>query len=271
MSATLVPTVNTKYTPAQLVKGFIEAWIAMFSSTPKKESIGVIYAQMALETGLSKSMFNNNIGNVKYVAKTSDSDAIEYCMLKNVWEIEKGKKVIYQPPAPQTWFRSFKTLKNGVIFHFNFIRNNRYKDSWAAIEKGDTALFAHILREKGYYTAPESDYAKSMNYHFNLFMSNRYYEDALVEIAQNNQSKDPSQENSTPVQNELPTTPDALIPSQDATNPTPPVENSDESTPAQDRKQVEVSVWHKLEILFYNFLSAMPWIKLIELLTSKSK
>ncbi len=170
MPAKLVPTVRTTYTVPQLVLAFVEAWNRMYKQVPKKESIGVIYAQNALETGSTSSMWNNNIGNVKYLANAIDTEATEYCMLANTWEIINGKKVTFQPPSPVTWFRSFRTLADGVVYHFNFLRNKRYQSSWVAVEKGDPALFAHLLKLKGYYTAAEADYVKLMMYHYNQFM-----------------------------------------------------------------------------------------------------
>jgi flagellar protein FlgJ len=91
-------------------------------------------------------------------------------MLKNVWEIIGGKKVIFQPPHQATWFRAFPTLADGVAHHLDFLRNHRYKASWSAVDAGNPAAFAHLLKVAGYYTAPEADYIKLMNVYFNKFM-----------------------------------------------------------------------------------------------------
>lgn len=180
MPAKLVPTVRTTYSQADLIKAFVNAWFELYGEIPKKESIGVIFAQNALETGLTKSMWCNNIGNVKYVAKSTDDESIKYCMLANTWEIINGKKVIFQPPHPATWFRAFDTLKDGVVHHFEFLKNNRYKTAWVAVENGSPAEFAHLLKVKGYYTASEADYVKAMNYYFNSYMKSKDYENAIT-------------------------------------------------------------------------------------------
>jgi hypothetical protein len=165
-----------------MITGFVEGWRSLFGSLPKKECIGVIYAQNALETGSTASMWNNNIGNVKFVASANpdDDNGKQYMMLSNVWEIIKGQKVIFQPPHVATWFRSFPTLKEGVMFHLDFLKNHRYKSSWSAIEAGDPAQFAHLLKMQGYYTAPETDYVKAMNVYFKKFMADPTFENVIA-------------------------------------------------------------------------------------------
>jgi hypothetical protein len=183
MSATNVPAVRTKYTQQEMITGFIEGWKQLFNELPKKEAIGVIWAQNALETGSTASMWNNNIGNVKFVASANpDNDnGKSYMMLSNVWEIINGAKVIFQPPNPATWFCAFSTLKDGVMFHLDFLKNHRYKSAWGAIEAGDPAQFAHLLKMQRYYTAPESDYVKAMNVYFNKFMADKTFEAVIAQ------------------------------------------------------------------------------------------
>jgi flagellar protein FlgJ len=198
MSAKLVPTVKTTYNLNQLIKGLVEGWFKKFGSLPKRESIGVLYAQNALETGGTIAMWNNNIGNVKFQAsKNPEADnGIEYMMLSNVWEIINGKKVIFQPPHPATWFRSFPTLGDGVAHHLDFLRNHRYQKAWTAVEAGSPAQFAHLLKVAGYYTAPEADYTNAMNIYFKRFMKDPTF-DAVVASLQPKLNIDPATGNVT--------------------------------------------------------------------------
>lgn len=183
MTATNVPAVKTKYTQQQMITGFIEGWKQLFNELPKKEAIGVIWSQNALETGSTASMWNNNIGNVKFVpSKNPDDDnGKTYMMLSNVWEIINGQKVIFQPPNPATWFMAFPTLKDGVMFHLDFLKNHRYKSAWSAIEAGDPAQFAHLLKVQRYYTASEADYVKAMNIYFKKFMADPTFEQVIAQ------------------------------------------------------------------------------------------
>lgn len=170
-------TVKTTCSKSELIKGFVDGWIKQFNQIPSKESIGVLYAQNSLETGGTKYMWNWNIGNVKAVDKPGET--VEYCVLNNVWEIINGKRIILSPNDPGSWFRSFPTLADGVAHHFNFLKNNRYKHAWTAVESGNPAAFAHLLKVAGYYTASEADYIKLMNSFFNSYMKSNDYENAV--------------------------------------------------------------------------------------------
>lgn len=198
MPATLVPTTRTSYNGQQMIEGFVRGWFKQFGVLPKKEAVGVIWSQNALETGSTSSMWNNNIGNVKFVASKnpSDDDGKTYMMLANVWEIIGGKKVIFQPPHTATWFRAFPTLEEGVAFHLDFLKNHRYKAAWAAVESGSPAQFAHLLKMSGYYTAPEADYAKAMNSYFAKFMKDPTF-DTVVAALQPKLNIDPTTGNVT--------------------------------------------------------------------------
>lgn len=182
MPATAIPATRTKYTQQEMITGFVEGWLAQFGALPKKEAIGVVWAQNALETGSTASMWGNNIGNVKFVASKNpdDDNGKQYMMLSNVWEIINGQKVIFQPPNPATWFRAFPTLKEGVMFHLDFLKNHRYKSAWSAIEAGDPAQFAHLLKMQRYYTAPEADYVRAMNIYFKKFMADPTFESVIA-------------------------------------------------------------------------------------------
>lgn len=184
MSATLVPTVKTSYTVQQMISGFVQGWIKQFNVVPAKASIGVLWSQNSLETGGTTSCWNNNLGNVKFVpSKNPDDDNnIQYMMLANVWEIIGGKKVIFQPPNPATWFRAFATLADGVAFDLDFLKNHRYAAAWAAVEAGSPAQFAHLLKVAGYYTAPEVDYTNAMNSYFKKFMADPTFDQVVASL-----------------------------------------------------------------------------------------
>lgn len=185
MSATLVPTVRTKYTLNELIGGLVRGWFKKFGVIPKKSSIGVLYAQNALETGGTVSMWNNNIGNVKFVASKNpdDDNGKQYMMLANVWEVINGQKVTFQPPHPATWFRAYPTLGDGIAEHMDFLKNHRYQKAWVAVEAGDPTNFAHLLKVAGYYTAPESDYVRLMNTYFNKFMKDTTFETVVAALS----------------------------------------------------------------------------------------
>lgn len=187
MSAKLVPTIKTTFTQKEFVKALIGSWKNIYNVLPTKQQIGVIFAQWSIETGQGKFCWNNNIGNVKYIpSKNPENDNVEYMMLKNTWEIIKGEKIIFQPPSPQTWFRSFITLQDGVTFHLNFLRSNKYAKVWTAVEAGDPDGFAKLLKEVKYYTAPEALYIRNMHIHFDKFIKDNLFDEVLEEFKKEN-------------------------------------------------------------------------------------
>lgn len=228
MTAKLVPTVRTKYTLTELIRGLVEGWYKKFGVIPKKESIGVLYAQNALETGGTVAMWNNNIGNVKYVPTKGDDDW-QYMMLANVWEIVNGKKIIFQPPHQATWFRAFPTLGDGVAHHMDFLKNNRYKKAWGAVEAGDPAAFSHLLKVAGYYTASEEDYTKLMKSYFAKFMKDQTFEKVVAELT-------------PPPQPE----PEPLPVPEPTPQPEPPVEPAPQPAPKKTAIESVLDVFSKL-------------------------
>lgn len=183
--AKCVPVVKTECSEKDRIKGFILGWKQLVGDIPKKESISVLMAQNTVETGGTTHMFNWNVGNVKYHPSKNpeDDNDIEYMMLKNVWEILNGQKVIFEPPHQATWFRSFPTLAEGFAFHINFLKNKKsYKAAWTAVEAGDPVDFSRKLKAAWYYTAPEADYTKLLKFHFDKFMKDQGFEEMLAEI-----------------------------------------------------------------------------------------
>lgn len=174
----LVPTVRTSFSDLQLCSALIKAWYDEYKSLPSKESIGVLVSQKKIETG-SNYCWGWNIGNSK-VGNDEPGKIIKYQMLRGTWEIINGKKVIFEPPHRATWFMAFDTLAEGIRHHFDLLKNKRYKIAWAAVEKGDVPLFAHLLRQQGYYTAPEKDYINGMMAHYSLYKNSGNYEKALA-------------------------------------------------------------------------------------------
>ena len=68
--------------------------------------------------------------------------------------------------APHDWsrFRAYSSLKEGVL---DWVAGHRekarlHRDYLKALQAGDTASAAKVLKKAGYYTAPESEYASAM-------------------------------------------------------------------------------------------------------------
>ena len=101
-----VPLVKTTYSGEEIVKALIEAWQSLFGEVPSENVIGVLYAQNSQETGYSKSMYNNNIGNIKAVDRSVGT--VNYMVIPGTWEILNGKKVVLAQDNPGSRFLAFE-------------------------------------------------------------------------------------------------------------------------------------------------------------------
>lgn len=183
-----VPTVQTKFNIADFTKAFIVGWHSIYGNTPTKNQVAVVYAQWGLETGIGTFCWNFNIGNAKAV--DSLNETIQYCVLNGTWEMVNGVRVTLTDNDPGSWFRAFDSLNDGMTFHLNLLRNQRYKTAWSAVEAGDPAQFAFLLKKNGYYTASEASYLAAMNYYFKKFMADPTYETVMEGMVEANDKVD---------------------------------------------------------------------------------
>lgn len=130
--------------------------------TLSREGAGVLWAQYALETGRGSACWNFNIANTK-VTRAMAEAGVPFFMLPNTWEIEHGRRVVYQPPHEQTWFRAFDSLAEAMAHHLAFLAR-RYGEAWAHARSGNPTAFAIALKKRGYYTGSESVYAGSLRH-----------------------------------------------------------------------------------------------------------
>jgi flagellum-specific peptidoglycan hydrolase FlgJ len=147
-----IPATKTTITKAMFNAALHEAWPGV-----TRPAAAVLWAQYAIETGRGSACWNNNIGNVK----KSSNDGWDYTMLHSVWEILGGKKEVFQPPHPQTWFRSYASLGQGMRAQLDILKK-RWPKAWRFVELGDPDAFARALKAGGYYTAPVEQYATAL-------------------------------------------------------------------------------------------------------------
>lgn len=148
------PIVRTTFTLSDYAAAARDA-----DPTLSREAAGVLWAQYALETGRGSACWCNNIGNVKVTRRQAES-GVPFFMLPGTWEIIDGKRVVFDPPHEQTWFRWFPSLAEAMRHHLSFLEA-RYGEAWAALRSGDPTACALALKRRGYYTGPDSVYAAS--------------------------------------------------------------------------------------------------------------
>lgn len=179
-------TKTTTPTAREVVNMLQGAWDALTENGAR-----TLAAQFMAETGGGKYCFNWNLGNVK--APTSQP----HMYLHNVWEVDSAAGAnaqvaksgglahvatademkqhgwkcstaqaiaVFNPPHPQCRFRAYGSLSEGAQKWLGHHQRTAmsHPDFIAALNDGDTVKVAHILKQVGYYTANESDYARAM-------------------------------------------------------------------------------------------------------------
>lgn len=177
--------VKTDVTPQQMAMALYESYWKYFHSWPSKDTIRVLLAQWALETGWGKHMWCYNVGN----AKSRPGDGHDYCFFKcnEIIPAAKAKKLLAEDPSrvsitthradglcvvwfspKHLWsrFRAFKTLEEGVYDHLRMVVQT-FDRAWPFAVAGDPAGYSHALKLQGYYTADEASYTKTLKSVFN--------------------------------------------------------------------------------------------------------
>jgi hypothetical protein len=151
--------------------------------------LALALAKTALETGRWTKIHKFNWGNVKcsatYVGMYTCFGCDEIIKGKRIWfdpdtaydpkdplglPNAKFPKPAVPPGNPQTRFRAFANMYDGVDQYVTFIHGGRYKAAWAALLTGDAHAYIHALKVAGYFTADESVYYNSVASIYNEFL-----------------------------------------------------------------------------------------------------
>jgi hypothetical protein len=181
-----VPTKTTTPTAGDVVALVRQAWPEL-----NEDGARTLAAQFMHETGGGRFCFNWNLGNVK-----SGPDNL-HMYLRNVWEVDTPERAqaqvagsgglghiatadeikqhgwscpagmavaVFDPPHPQSRFRAYVSLPDGAqrwVAHHQATAQ-KHPEFLAELNAGDCAAVAKTLKQVGYYTGGESDYANSM-------------------------------------------------------------------------------------------------------------
>lgn len=125
---------------------------------PSIESLAILWAQSALETGRWKngSIYNWNFGNVK---RLPDQKYTSY----KCSEIINGKNQWFYPYHPQTFFAAWETAEEGSLAYLNFLtKKKRYAGAWQEVLNGNPIKYCAALKSAGYFTADLVLYTKGV-------------------------------------------------------------------------------------------------------------
>lgn len=166
----MVQLIEDKLTPLTQGEAALklnEAWKRFYGKDASIDSLSLLWAQSALETGRWKKLHCYNWGNVKKrhahpKYKSITDDGHDYCMYR-CNEILNGKVEWFDPPHPQTHFRAYHSAADGASDYLRLVANKkRYKKAWSQVLKGDPVAYCKELKKAGYFTANLYHYTKGV-------------------------------------------------------------------------------------------------------------
>lgn len=155
----------TKLGEGEATYSLREAYKRVIGEYPTKQTLAILIAQTALETGRWKSMHNGNWGNIK--SRPNDG---RYWTMFECGEIINGKEVIFKPPHDQCKFRAYLTPIDGAEDYIKFLKTTRYTKALAQLQNGKVAEYTTELKKAGYFTANLRRYISTMTKLYNEFM-----------------------------------------------------------------------------------------------------
>ena len=133
--------VATPLSQEQLVLVLEASHIRVFGVPPKATKLAMGWAQVSLENGRGKFVYNNNIGNIGPVRKSQD---------------------YYNHLGSRGYpYRSFKTLEDGADAYWKVVK--KCQVAVQAFDSGDPWQAAKALKSCNYYKAPLEDYNKNLS------------------------------------------------------------------------------------------------------------
>jgi hypothetical protein len=172
----------TKVDASTVAGSLTKAW-TLTSTAPKRESIAVLLAQSALETGHWRSCHAYNLGNAKATARW-EGDFCFYAADEIVNEAQAALALAERAPRTDggaghnveltrlksglvqvtlhpdhSWcrFRAFTTLDAAAADYLELLQR-RFARAWPAVVAGNPEGFIRTLHEVGYFTASVERY-----------------------------------------------------------------------------------------------------------------
>ncbi|KKN70842.1 hypothetical protein LCGC14_0427340 [marine sediment metagenome] len=147
---------KTPLTEAEAAYYLRAAWKNIYDVYPSVNSLALLWAQSAGETGRWKLLRCNNWGNIK---KRTDTKWTSY----DAGEVINGKHQMFYPYHPQTHFAAFDGPLAGAEYYIRFLsQRTRYKKAWVEVMAGDPVAYCRELKKAGYFTAGLAHYTRGV-------------------------------------------------------------------------------------------------------------
>jgi hypothetical protein len=159
--AAMIPARRTVLSRAEAARAIRDAFARVFGEAPSPETLAILVAQSALETGHWRSMWCWNFGNIRGSFRGAWTSF-------RAGEIVDGREIFLEA-GPANKFRAYASAAEGAEDFVRFLgtatrpgQSNRYASAWAAALRGDAMTFALELGRAGYYTASREKYAATV-------------------------------------------------------------------------------------------------------------
>lgn len=149
-TTTMVPVQKTPMSGSEAADAISKAWTKRYGAPPSKETLSILTAQWALETGHGKSMCNYNFGGIKGTGPSGLSASYK---TKEGW----GATEV----SITDRFRAYNSPEEGAADYLALL-DRRYGNALDAARAGDAAGFVHGLKTRGYFTGNEEVYTKNV-------------------------------------------------------------------------------------------------------------
>jgi hypothetical protein len=160
-----IPAQKTPVTRPEFIEACKRVWPKVFGegTQPNEASLGMLWAQAALETGHFQKMYNYNFGNIKASAGWSQNNKFTGFKCGENLKDANGNVTshLFSGEHPMCFFRAYDSLDAGVINFLGTLKKS-YGTALNFAAQGDPIGFTHALKQRGYFTADEDRYAKGI-------------------------------------------------------------------------------------------------------------
>jgi flagellar protein FlgJ len=146
-----VPAQRTPVTVPQIRDAIARAHERLTGRQATAGVLDALTAQASLETARGASMFNFNFGGLKGASPAGATATY------GTHEVVAGETI-----AVKAGFRAYGSIDEGATDYVATMRG-RFGGALGAAASGDVDGFAHALKQAGYYTASERDYAAGLH------------------------------------------------------------------------------------------------------------
>lgn len=146
----LVAPTRTRLDASQARDALASAWRNVHGEEPDDDTVRILTAQWAHETGHGASMFNYNFGGIKGAGPSGLSVAQR---TREGWG-DTERTIIDK-------FRAYGTAEEGATDYVRLLAK-RFPDAVESARAGDPAGFVRALKARGYFTGNEGEYTRSI-------------------------------------------------------------------------------------------------------------